>query len=109
KKPDSAPYSDALFEVTLVAVLAPCLAVYSCLLITSLAWAPKLTARWPNVSPKGVGLLIGLLALSAGGIWFSRRFRAYRGDLRSFSVFDSERDRRVVFWQKFWIMTSCAI
>jgi hypothetical protein len=48
----SGAYSSALFEVMLVVVLAPCMAIFSCILITSLRWAPAFGHEHPGFSPK---------------------------------------------------------
>lgn len=100
-------FSNALFEVTLVAVALPCLAVYSCVLVTSLKWAPNLTRAHPNFSPKLVGLVIGFLAAGAGHAWFRRRFRRFLQPPDVWVDFDTERDRRIVFWQKLIILSIC--
>ena len=109
KKPNAAPYSEALFEVTLIAVVMPCMAAFSCLLASSLVWGPSLTATSSKSSLKALALVVGLLALVAGGIQFARRFGKYRDDPYTASAFDSERDRRVVFWQKFFIVITCIL
>src|SRR5689334_20461993 len=97
---DAAAYSNALFEVTLVSVLAPILAVYSCALISSLKWAPKFGAMHPSFDPKLTGLIVGFLALTTGGVWLHRRFRSYRENSNLVQKFDTEDARRIVFWQK---------
>lgn len=103
------PYSSALFEVTLVAIAAPCLAVFSCVLITSLKWAPNFGWRWHGLSPTSIGLIIAALAFLGGGVLFARRFRRYREDDFVWQAFDTENDRRVVFWQKVAILTGCGL
>jgi hypothetical protein len=105
----AASYSSALFEVTLIAVAGPCIAVYSCVLITSLKWAPHLGSRWPNFSPKLTGLIIGFAAWAAGASWFGGRFRQYRDNPAVWAHFDTEADRRLIVWQKFAIMSICGL
>lgn len=105
----SASYSSALFEVTLVAVVAPCIAVYSCILITSIKWAPLVGSWGAGSSPKLTALIIGCIALVAGGYWFNCRFRKYRGNPATWTDFDTEEDRRLIFWQKLVILSICGL
>ena len=105
----AASYSSALFEVTLVAVVAPCIAVFSCILITSLKWAPLLGSRWPGFSPRLTALIIGCTAFVAGGFWFGRRFGKYRDTPAAWSNFDTEADHQLIFWQKFVILSICGL
>ena len=106
---DASPYSSGLFEATLISVVAPSMAVFSCLLITSLKWAPRLQSRWPNFSPKATALIIGCAAFVAGGICLGRKFRQYRDDPTAWEKFDSEADRQLIFWQKFLILSICGL
>lgn len=107
KKSEAAMYSDALFELTLVAVLMPCIAVFSCLLITSLKWAPNFGHEHPDFSPKIAALVIGFLAYGIGYAWFRRSFAKLRTMADLWVDFDSEEDRRIAFWQKLMIVSVC--
>ena len=109
KQDVGASYSSALFEVTLISVVAPCIAVFSCVLITSLKWAPGLGSRWTSFSPKLAALIIGCAALVAGGIFLGRRFRHYRDDPTACVHFDSEADHQLIFWQKIVILSICGL
>ena len=71
-------YSSALFEVTVVAVLMPCLAIFSFVLMTSLKWAPTFEHAHPNFSPKIAGLVLGFLPFGAGRAFFRRLRQASR-------------------------------
>src|ERR1700734_671575 len=93
KVSEGAAYSSARFEVTLVAVLAPCMAIFSCVLISSLKFAPDFGRAHPNFSPKAVAFVIAVLAGSIGSAWFGRRFRTL-GRSGVWADFDTERDRR---------------
>lgn len=105
----SGAYSSALFEVTLVTVVAPCIAAFSCVLITSLKWAPFLGSKWPGFSPKLTALIIGGVALVAGGYLLGRRFGRYRDNRAAWAAFDTEADHRLIFWQKFAILSICGL
>jgi hypothetical protein len=104
---EAASYSSALFEVTLITVFAPCLAVFSSVVITSLRWTPTFGHRHPNFSPKLTGLAIGMVALIVGSAWFGRRFRKLRVTPGAWCDFDTPEDRRIVFRQKVAILTIC--
>lgn len=99
------PYSEALFEVTVVAVLAPCMAVFSCVLMTSLKWAPTFAHTHPNFSPRIASLVFASLAIGAGNAWLRWRFRRFPSD--AWADFDTESDRRMIFWQKRIILLVC--
>lgn len=105
KSSEGTAYARARFEVTLVVVLAPCMAIFSCVLVASLKWAPGF-GRVHNFSPKLAALVIAALAGSVGSAWFSRHFRTL-GQSGAWADFDTERDRRIAFWQKVAIMSVC--
>lgn len=98
-------YSNAIFEVTLIAVLMPCMAVFSCVLITSLKWAPTFGHTHPNFSPRVAVLVFAFLAFGTGNVWFRRRFRRFPPD--AWADFDADGDRHMAFWQKRIIMLVC--
>ena len=97
----------ALFEVTLVAVLAPGAAIFSCVLITSLRWAPTFGRAHPNFSPKLFVLALSILGVAAGNAWFGRLFNKYRTMPDACASFDTEQDQRIVFWQKWIVLLGC--
>jgi hypothetical protein len=75
--------------------------------VTSLKWAPNFTHAHPNFSPKLIGLVVGFIAAGAGHVWFRRRFRRFLQPPDVWADFDSESDRRIVFWQKLIILSVC--
>lgn len=103
----TAAYSNALFELTLVVVLMPCLAIFSCVLIASVKWAPTFARAHPNFSPKVAGLVIGFLAFGAGNVWLRRRFRELQVMPSACAYFDTKEDRRVACWQKLVVVSVC--
>ena len=100
-------YSEALFQVTAVAVLMPFTAVFSCVLITSFIWAPTFADAHPNFSPMITALVVGFLVIGIGNVWLRRRFRNFPPD--AWADFDTDRDRRIVFWQKRIILVVCGV
>lgn len=107
KSSPATPYSEALFEVTLVAVLAPSMAVFSCVLMTSLKWAPAFAHTHPNFSPRMASLVFAFLAIGGGNAWLRHRFRRLSPD--AWADFDADSDRRMVFWQKRIIFLICGV
>ena len=107
RKSEAASYSKALSEVTFVAIVAPFVAAFSCIVITSLKWAPTFGRMHPDFSPKLTGLVVGFLVLGVGTAWFRRRFSKFRAMPAIWAAFDTEEDRRLVFWQKVIILTLC--
>lgn len=106
-KSEAAAYSSAVFEVTLVTVVMPCLAIFSCVAMTSLKWAPTFAREYPGFSPKIAGLAVAFLVFGIGNIWFRVRLGRHRAVLSLWAYFDSPEDRRVVFWQKVLIVALC--
>jgi hypothetical protein len=78
-------------------------------LIPSLRWAPKTIAKWTSVSPWGDLFAICILSLLVGRIWLGKRFEKYREDRSVYTQFSSEKDSRIVAWQKFIAFAVCAI
>jgi|SRR6185437_11948047 len=107
KSSEATAYSNAIFEVTLVAVLMPCLAVFSCVLVTSIKWAPAFAHTHPKFSPKAAALVIGFLAIGTGQAWFRRRFRRLVQTPDVWTNFDTDKDRLMAFWQKVIILSIC--
>jgi len=109
KNDEATSYSSALFEATIVSVIAPFGAIFSSLLLSSLKWAPDLDSKWSRSSLKLTEVMVGLLFMALGGIWLNRRFKQYRNNPAAWSRFATEEDYRLVFWQKIAIMTTCAV
>jgi hypothetical protein len=102
-------YSSALFEIVLITVVAPTVAIFSCLLITSLKWAPSLGAQWPHFSPKLAVVVFSVFTFGIGKALFNRHFKSYREELELRLEFSSETDRRAVFWQKTAVLATCGL
>lgn len=111
KNDEATSYSTALFEATLISVIAPSVAVFSSFLLSSLKWAPDLRSwwPWPRSSIKLTAVIIAVLAAVLGGFLLNRRFKPYRHNPAMWSRFATEADRRLIFWQKIAIMTTFGI
>ena len=104
----SVPHSDALAEVMIVALTMPMCAILSfVVVITMSTWKPIVDARWPWLSFRLVVLGCGFLVYIVGQWWLRRRFKQYRDDPSHCLDFDTEQDRRIVFWQKFVVVIVC--
>jgi hypothetical protein len=102
-------YTDALLETILIFVGLPMLGVGSLILIPSLRWAPNTIAQWIAYSPWGVAIVIGILSVAVGRLWIGRRLDKYREDRSIYTQFASEKDSRIVAWQRFIVFVVCAI
>jgi hypothetical protein len=108
-KDAGAAYSSALFEVVLVAVVAPSMAIFSCAIITSVKWAPALATRWSHFSPKLTGVIIAVMSFAVGKALFDKRLQRYRDNSEAYRNFGSDLDERAVFWQKLSIVSICGL
>jgi hypothetical protein len=110
RKPnEETPYSIALFEVTLLVIVAPVVAILSGVLITSLKWDPTFGSQWPGFSPKVAAVVLGIAGMFVGRMFFGRRFQKYKDDARILAKFNTEADHRTVFWQKTVVLVICGL
>jgi hypothetical protein len=101
--------TDALLETILIFVGVPILGVASLILIPSLRWAPNTIAKWFGYSPWGGVIIICILSVVVGRLWIGKRFEKYREDRFVYTQFASERDARIVAWQRFIVFVVCGI
>jgi hypothetical protein len=102
-------YTDALLETILIFVGMPMLGVTSVILITSLRWAPNAIAKWFGYWPRGGVIILSILSIVVGRLWLRKRFEKYREDRAIYKQFASEKDSRIVAWQRFIVFLVCAI
>jgi hypothetical protein len=95
------PYSNAAFEVSLVFVALPAIAVFSTVLISSVKWAPPQPGAAPLVASRYFAVILLLVFVGIGHWHFFRKFRRYRTDPSECADFDGEADQRIIYWQKF--------
>ena len=106
----SGPYQEALVEVILVVLGLPAVGVLSFVGLSSLTWwEVNVDKRWPWLSFRLMGIVLWVLALLVGHWWFGKRFSRYRLDPSVHLAFDTERDRHIIFWQKFAALVVCGL
>jgi hypothetical protein len=93
------PYFTALVEVIVVALLFPFAAFYSTLLIASLKWPLLSRSQIDRMATLDIWIPLSLVLLVIGILLFWRKFSKYRLDPTICAEFDSERDRKIIFWQ----------
>jgi hypothetical protein len=87
----------------------PMLGIASLILIPSSRWAANTIAKWFGYSPWGGVIIIMILSIAVGHLWIGKRFEKYREDRSVYAQFASEKDSRIVAWQKFIVFVVCAI
>jgi len=101
------PYFTALVEVIVVALALPSTALYSVFLITSLRWPLLSRGVLDQMATLDVAIPVGLVVLAIGILLFWRKFSKYRSDPTISAEFDSERDRKIIFWQRTACIAIC--
>jgi hypothetical protein len=94
------PYLTALGEVIVVTLLGPFAALYSVFLITSLKWPLLSRGQLDQMATLSVWIPLSLVVLAIGILLLWRKFSKYRLDPTISAEFDSERDRKIIFWQR---------
>jgi hypothetical protein len=105
----SIQYLNALLETILIFVGLPMLGLASLILIPSLRWAPNTIANFFGLSPRLGLIILCVLSLVVGHWWLGNRLNKYREDRTVYSQFDTVKDSRIVFWQKFGVSLVCGI
>lgn len=106
----STPYYEALVEVILVFMALPAIAVFSFVSLSTMKWwRPIMEEQWPWLSAKAGGLTIGFLTLLISYFWLGKRFGRYRFERPAMVEFDTDRDRRIAYWQKFIVVVLCGL
>jgi hypothetical protein len=102
-------YTRALAEVIAVFVLMPGIAVFS-----AAAWyfSSMPAAFWAETNARatlGAAMLVTFGLVLLGHIAFGRHFSRYIRTPEAASEFDTEEDRQIAFWQKFFVTTICGV
>ncbi|MGH8259292.1 MAG: hypothetical protein ACREUG_06330 [Steroidobacteraceae bacterium] len=103
-------YTRALAEVIAVFILMPGISLFS-----AAAWyfSSMPPGRWlvdANArATLGAAMLVTFGLVLAGHFVFGHHFRRYRRDPEAASEFDSEEDRQIAFWQKFFVTAICGV
>ena len=101
------PYFTALLEVIVVALGLPSAAVYSVFLITSLRWPLLSRGQLDQMATLDVWIPVSLVLLAIGTLLFWRKFSKYRLDPTISAEFDTDRDRKIIFWQRTTCIAIC--
>lgn len=94
------PYFTALVEVIVVALAFPFAALYSVLVIASLRWSLLSRGQINRMVTLDFWIPVSLVVLALGILLLWRKFSRYRLDPAICADFDSERDRKIIFWQR---------
>lgn len=105
----SRPYSRALAEVIALFVLMPGIAVFCTAAWACLCTPASLLYQAYGQFPLGAVLLFTFSLVMIGHIWFTRRLRGFRQNLSAAQEFDTEEDREIAFWQKFFVIALCGV
>ena len=94
-------FVDAKVEVILVFLVAPLVGVLSFAVAFSLHWfTPAEVKRIPLPSKYIQAVVLLSFCYIVGSLWLDRKFKRYRSDPTPCLQFDTERDRKIVEWQK---------
>jgi hypothetical protein len=105
----SRPYSRALAEVIALFVLMPGIAVFCVSAWVCLRAPVSLVYQAYGPSPLAAVMLFTFALVMIGHIWFTRRLRGFRQNLSAAQDFDTEEDREIAFWQKFFVIALCGV
>lgn len=102
-------YTRALAEAIAVFVLMPGIALFS-----AAAWyfSSLPPAFWPGTNARStlsLAMLVTFALVLFGHFACGRHFRRYIGNPEAASEFDSEEDRQIAFWQKFFVTAICGV
>jgi|GEM_PF-3556001 len=102
-------YTRALAEAIAVFVLMPGIAVFS---VAAWCFSSMPPASWPGTNARstlGAAMLVTFGLVLLGHFAFGRHFRRYIRNPEAASEFDTEEDRQIAFWQKFFVTTICGV
>lgn len=60
-------------------------------------------------APLGAAMLATFGLVLVGHLVLGHRFRRYRRDPQAASDYDTEEDRQIAFWQKFFVTAICGV
>ena len=102
-------YTHALAEVIAVFVLMPGIAVFSA---TAWYFSSMPATFWTGNNARttlGAAMLITFGIVLVAHFAFGRHFQRYIRNPQAASEFDTEEDRQIAFWQKFFVATICGV
>lgn len=102
-------HTRALAEVIAVFVLMPGIAVFSATAWYFSSMPADFWTRTNARSTLGGAMLITFGVVLLAHFAFGRHFRRYMRNPQAASEFDTEEDRQIAFWQKFFVMAICGV
>lgn len=102
-------HTRALAEVIAVFVLMPGIAVFS---VTAWCFSSMPAAFWAGTTARatlGAAMLITFGVVLLAHAAFVRHFRRYLRNAEAANEYDTEEDRQIAFWQKFFVTTICGV
>lgn len=102
-------YTRALAEVIALIVLMPGIAVFSAAAWYFSSMPPTFWAQTNARATLGAAMLVTFALVLLGHIALGRHFRRYIRTPEAASEFDTEEDRQIAFWQKFFVTTICGV
>ncbi|MGH8217563.1 MAG: hypothetical protein ACREUT_03180 [Steroidobacteraceae bacterium] len=102
-------YTRALAEVIAVFVLLPSIAVFSAAALYFSSMPPVFWTRTNARSTLGAVMLVTFGLVLLAHFAFGRHFRRYIRNPQAASEFDTEEDRQIAFWQKFFVTAICGV
>lgn len=102
-------HTRALAEAIAVFVLMPGIAVFSATAWYFSSLPPTYWAGTTARSTLGGAMLVTFGVVLLAHFAFGRHFRRYIRNPEAASEFDSEEDRQIAFWQKFFVITICGV
>lgn len=106
----SVPIWAAIVEVMVVVILAPMIAALSFVGLSTMKWwVLGTSSSWVLASKYALVIVMFCMALFGGRWWLRRKFAKCIADTDVCLTFDTERDRRIVYWQKFSILVICGM
>jgi hypothetical protein len=97
----SVSYSNAVMELSLLLFAVPTAALFSTIFILSSKAPLVSSAHVDPLAARSAGVSLFVVATATGYFWLKRSFRRYLLDPSLCTKFDSERDRKIVYWQRF--------
>ena len=95
------PFVEAKVEVILIVIMFPIVGVASFVIMFGLHWfTPAEVARMPIPDKYMTVLVLWILSCLVGSFWLNRKFKRYLHDPTPCLDFDTEHDRKIVFWQR---------
>lgn len=102
-------YTRALAEVIAVFVLMPGIAVFSAAALYFSSMPPAFWTGTNARSKLGAAMLVTFGLVLLAHFVFGRHFRRYIRNPEAASEFDTEEDRQIAFWQKFFVTAICGV